>query len=69
MKETKNNPQLVRDPVCEMRIEPEDAADIELYKGNIFYFCASGCKEEFLKNPEQYFTYNINEEKNNEHTI
>ena len=49
MKENKNNKQLVHDPVCGMWIEPDDAADILLYKEKIFYFCAPGCKIAFEK--------------------
>ena len=44
----------VRDPVCGIWIEPEDAADIEFYKDRIFYFCAPCCKKDFVENPEQY---------------
>lgn len=68
MYEQKNRKQLVRDPVCGMRIEPEDAADETIYKGRIFYFCAPGCKKEFLMNPEQYFPNKQNEEINNEYS-
>lgn len=50
-----SNKLTVRDPVCGMWIEPEDAADIEFYKGRIFYFCAPRCKKDFVENPEQYF--------------
>jgi Cu+-exporting ATPase len=58
MKENKNNKQLVRDPVCGMWIEPEDAADILLYKEKIFYFCAPGCKIAFEKEPEKFISEN-----------
>lgn len=68
MKDQNNNKQLVRDPVCGMWIEPDDAADLSLYKEKIFYFCAPGCKKEFQKNPEQYFPNKQNEEKNNEYS-
>ncbi|MDO8550588.1 MAG: YHS domain-containing protein, partial [Ignavibacteria bacterium] len=54
MKEKENKRQLVRDPVCGMWIEPDDAADMEIYKGKIFYFCAPCCKKDFEENPEPY---------------
>lgn len=50
--------QKVQDPVCGMWIEPEDAAEFELYKGRIFYFCAPSCKKDFLIDPQQYFSAN-----------
>lgn len=50
----KKNELLVRDPVCGMWIEPDDAADIILYKERIFYFCAPGCKIAFEKEPEKF---------------
>lgn len=57
---------LVRDPVCGMKFNPDDAADIEVYKEKIFYFCAPGCKKEFKRNPENYFFMQRNEENKNE---
>ena len=58
MKEKGNKMQLVRDPVCVMWIEPDDAADIVLYKEKIFYFCAPAFKKVFEKEPEKFFSEN-----------
>ncbi|MDO8785457.1 MAG: heavy metal-binding domain-containing protein, partial [Syntrophales bacterium] len=44
----------VTDPVCNMTIEPVNAAGVSEYKGNKYYFCAKHCKEKFDKNPETY---------------
>jgi len=44
----------VKDPVCGMEIDKEEAAATYEYKGKIYYFCALGCKEEFEKDPERY---------------
>lgn len=42
---------IIRDPVCGMRISASEAfARIE-YAGRDYYFCASGCKDMFTKNP------------------
>jgi YHS domain-containing protein len=44
----------VKDPVCGMQIEQEDAvAEVE-YRGDKYYFCSESCKEEFEENPEDY---------------
>lgn len=57
MKNDKKN-KTVRDPVCGMWIEPEYAADIEIFKEKIFYFCAPGCKIAFEKEPEKFIKEN-----------
>lgn len=38
---------LVHDPVCNMRLSPKTAAYAFRYKGENYYFCASGCFEKF----------------------
>lgn len=40
---------LVVDPVCHMRISPRTAAEVLKFKGKIYYFCATGCKVQFLR--------------------
>ncbi|MDT7876872.1 YHS domain-containing protein [Sulfolobaceae archaeon RB850M] len=42
-------------PVCGMEVE-ESTPFKTLYKGKIYYFCSSGCKSAFEKNPELYLT-------------
>ncbi len=44
----------VVDPVCKMKVDPERAPAKAEYKGKTYYFCAPGCKEAFVKNPERY---------------
>ena len=44
---------MVQDPVCKMIIEKEEAKATVEYKDEIYYFCSTECKEEFLKNPEK----------------
>ncbi len=44
----------VRDPVCGMDIDPANAAGKSEYKGQTYYFCSSGCKKAFDKEPEKY---------------
>ena len=38
------------DPVCGMSVEQEKAIGAE-WNGQMFYFCAKGCREEFLADP------------------
>ena len=42
------------DPVCKMTVEESTAAATATYQGKTYYFCASGCKKAFEKNPQQY---------------
>ncbi len=44
----------VKDPVCGMEIEPEDAVARVEYEGRDYYFCSESCEEEFKENPEDY---------------
>jgi YHS domain-containing protein len=44
------------DPVCGMNLKQADLADTAVYQGKIYGFCGSGCKDEFVKAPNQYLT-------------
>ncbi len=44
----------VQCPVMKTWILPSEAADKTDYNGKTYYFCCGGCKEQFLKNPDQY---------------
>ena len=43
-----------QDPVCGMAVETRAANCQSEYKGKTFYFCCSGCKQTFDKQPEVY---------------
>jgi len=45
---------MVKDPVCGMEVEPQNASASTVYAGHVFYFCAPGCKEQFEKDPGRY---------------
>ncbi|OGO67528.1 MAG: hypothetical protein A2Z49_13020 [Chloroflexi bacterium RBG_19FT_COMBO_56_12] len=45
---------MTKDVVCGMVIDPKSAAGKSVYKGQTFYFCSSGCKKAFDKEPEKY---------------
>ena len=42
------------DPVCNMEVDPDEAAAKSEYKGETYYFCNPGCKEKFDADPEKY---------------
>jgi len=42
------------DPVCGMTVKKAEAKATFDYKGTTFYFCNTGCKESFAKDPEKY---------------
>lgn len=45
---------MVKDPVCGMELDPKTATNKSQYKGQTYYFCSSGCKASFDKDPEKY---------------
>ena len=44
----------VKDLVCGMMIDPKTAAARLEYDGQVYYFCAPGCKVAFEKDPDKY---------------
>jgi Cu+-exporting ATPase len=46
----------VVDPVCGMRIVPEEAAGTQEYEGNTYYFCSRSCVEKFKADPVSFVT-------------
>jgi P-type Cu+ transporter len=46
--------ETVKDLVCGMSVDPKTAPAKSEYKGKTYYFCSSGCKKDFDKNPEKY---------------
>jgi putative ABC transport system ATP-binding protein len=44
---------MATDPVCGMAVERERAIRLE-WDGQEFYFCASGCRDEFINDPESF---------------
>lgn len=45
---------MAKDPVCGMDVEESKAAGVSEYRGTTYYFCSTGCKAAFDKEPEQY---------------
>jgi FtsP/CotA-like multicopper oxidase with cupredoxin domain/YHS domain-containing protein len=46
------SPQSSEDPVCGMFVE--ESHEVFSYNGKTYLFCSSGCKAEFVANPEAY---------------
>ncbi|MEW6087527.1 MAG: YHS domain-containing protein [bacterium] len=44
----------VKDPVCKMEINSEEADATSVYGGKTYYFCSKACKEKFDKDPKKY---------------
>ena len=45
---------MVIDPVCGMRIDPDDAAATAEHDGKAYYFCSEACHDAFVANPASY---------------
>lgn len=48
--------EMAIDPVCGMAVDREHTPARTEYDGRLFYFCALGCRDEFLAAPEQFWT-------------
>lgn len=45
--------KLAHDPVCDMAVEAAGAV-VQEYGGRVYYFCAEGCRREFLEDPVKF---------------
>jgi YHS domain-containing protein len=45
---------MAKDPVCDMNVDEKTAQWKSDYQGQTYYFCSSGCKQTFDKEPEKY---------------
>ncbi len=45
---------MIKDPVCDMTVNPQNAAASMNYKGLTYYFCSALCKTLFEREPEKY---------------
>ena len=52
----KTNPEktIVKDPVCNMDVDPATARGSAEYNGHTYYFCSPGCVTRFKADPEKY---------------
>jgi len=52
--EFKNMVEMARDPVCGMSVDRENSSAQAEWLGQTFFFCANGCREEFLLDPQKH---------------
>jgi P-type Cu+ transporter len=45
---------MVTDPVCGMRIDPDDAAATAEHEGQTYYFCSQVCHDAFTADPTPF---------------
>jgi P-type Cu+ transporter len=45
---------LVKDPVCDMDVDPHAAKHSAEHEGHPYYFCSAGCRSKFVTNPTDY---------------
>jgi Cu+-exporting ATPase len=45
---------MATDPVCKMTVDESAAAAKAEHEGKTYYFCSTGCKEAFEKDPVKY---------------
>ena len=46
--------EMVKDPVCGMEVDAEQAAGSSEHEGVTYYFCGEGCKTAFDAEPSKY---------------
>jgi Cu+-exporting ATPase len=46
--------EMEKDPVCDMEVDPTTAVYQSQYYGQKYYFCSSGCKDSFDRDPQRY---------------
>ncbi len=49
---------MTKDPFCGMTVDEKSPAAKSEYKGKVYYFCCTACKEKFNKAPEKYVLIN-----------
>ncbi len=54
VKQLKKLYPIVQDPVCGMRLSRREVFDTVRYKGENYFFCASGCRDKFVSRPAAY---------------
>jgi YHS domain-containing protein len=45
---------MVKDPVCGMAVDPNNAQAKSDYQGMTYYFCSEDCKHQFDSDPKKF---------------
>jgi putative ABC transport system ATP-binding protein len=56
----KNVVEMATDPVCGMSVDRDSAPAQVDWQGQTLYFCANGCRDEFMAAPEQFLPQQAN---------
>ncbi|WP_446912194.1 YHS domain-containing protein, partial [Klebsiella pneumoniae] len=48
--------QMVTDPVCGMKVDPDTSQHRAVYGGETYHFCSESCRTKFTAEPEKYLT-------------
>lgn len=51
--------EMATDPVCGMSVDKDTALAKTEWQGQWFYFCAQGCRDEFLATPENFWSQSL----------
>ena len=54
MNKQKNTTQKVIDPVCGMAVVADMNDILTTIRGQTYYFCAEGCRQAFVENPQKF---------------
>lgn len=46
--------KLSKDPVCGMRLRPDEAVHVSEYQGMVYRFCSEACKKTFEQQPARF---------------
>lgn len=52
---------LLKDPVCGMTVDPQNAVGPVIHDGRDYFFCSGHCLESFKKEPDQYIAKEVKE--------
>ncbi len=56
----KNVVEMAIDPVCGMSVDRDSAPAHTAWQGQTIYFCANGCRDEFMASPAQFLPVHAN---------
>ncbi len=45
---------MTTDPVCQMKVDPQQAAATAQHAGQTYYFCSHGCRKALIAEPGKY---------------